>query len=230
VRKRILVQAGHVAPREPGFEGGTGTAGEQELVTQIRNRLCVLLQNDGRFEPIPVPGDIPNGVKVDAALFLHADGSGDPRSSGFSFGYPSAYAVNRRLADLVAHELMGLPGHPPHHRDNYTRDEGGYYGFSRVDTPGPELLVEHGFLTNPTERAWLRINTGQLALAEYHALCRYFGYPPNVPKPPAPKRKTWTFVIVGRDGKIRRGTTRYPTLTTSRARSSARSIDLDLIT
>lgn len=179
--KRVLVQAGHIAPREPGFEGGTGTRGEQELVRDIRDRLVNLLNADARFDPIAAPGDIPDGIDVDAALFLHADGSSNPRATGYSFGYPN-YAVNKRLADLIAAEFMGLDGEPPHHTDNYTGALRGYYGYSRADTPGPEVLVEHGFLTNPREAAWLRSHTGELAQAHYRALLRYFGFGPVKPK------------------------------------------------
>src|SRR5262245_28389796 len=128
MKKRVLVQAGHAAPREPGFENQTGTNGEIELVTQIRDRLVNLLRADGRFETFPMPGWIrPRGIQVDAALFLHADGSGSPASSGYSFGYP-AYRINRELAELIDDEFRKLPGHPPHHADNYTPDMRGYYG------------------------------------------------------------------------------------------------------
>jgi N-acetylmuramoyl-L-alanine amidase len=170
---KILIQKGHVAPREPGFEGGTGTVREQELVTLIANRLDLMLRMDGRFETVVVPGDIPDGIRVDAALFLHGDGSANRESSGFCFGYPD-YQVNKKLAALIADEFEDIPGHPPHHKDNYTRNLSGYYGFSRVATDGPEVLVEHGFLTNPAEQKWLFANVGALARAEYRALLRYF--------------------------------------------------------
>jgi hypothetical protein len=87
MRIRVLVQAGHIAPREPGFEAGTGTVREQELTKAIRRRLVKLLRKDGRFQPVPCPGDIPDGIS-DAAIFLHGDGSTNPASSGYSFGFP----------------------------------------------------------------------------------------------------------------------------------------------
>lgn len=173
MKKRIVVQAGHVAPREPGFESGTGTTREQELTLAMRTRLCRILAEDGRFEPIPVPGDIPNGIKCDAAIFLHGDGSASAAATGFSLGYPAG-AVNKRLADLIADEFMKLPGHPPHHADNYTGGLREYYGYSRVDTDGPEVVVEHGFLTNPKEQAWIFANLDELASAQYRALLAYF--------------------------------------------------------
>ena len=173
--KRVLIQAGHVAPREPGFESGTGTVREQELTFRLRAALVSILQGDPRFTPVPVPGDIPNGIKVDAALFLHGDGSANPKASGYSFGFP-LHSSNARLAKLIGEEFEKIPGHPPHHTDNYTGGLRHYYGYSRVDTRGPEVLVEHGFLTNPREQSWLFSNIKTLAKAEYRALLRYFGY------------------------------------------------------
>lgn len=194
-RLKVLVQAGHISPREPGFESGTGTAGEQELVRAIRDNLVGLLRSDPRFTAIPMPGAIPNGIQCDAALFLHADGSGSKDASGYSFGYPN-YPVNIRLARLIDEEFKKLPGHPPHHRDNYTADLHGYYGFRRVSTAGPEVLVEHGFLTNPSEAAWLKSHVGELARAEYQALLNYFKLKPKVTPKPAPKRKVSGYWLV----------------------------------
>lgn len=176
--RKVLVQAGHVAPREPGIDG-VGTVREQEFALGVQNALVRRLAADPAFVPIAVPGDIPDGIRVDAAVFLHGDGSGNPAVSGFCFGYPD-HAANRHLADLIAEELLLVPGHPPRRRDNYTRDLEFYYGFRKVATAGPEVVVEHGFLTNPVEQAWLFSNIGQIARAEHRALRRYFGMPPEV--------------------------------------------------
>ena len=173
--KRILVQAGHVAPRQPGHLDETGAAGEAEMVTDIRDALCRLLEADDRFDPVPVPGRIPDGVRVDAALFLHCDGNNNPAVGGFSLGFPE-FDVNRRLARLVQREFERIPGHPAKRPDNNTVDMAQYYGYSHVETPGPEVLVEHGFVSNPDERAWMKRNVKALAEAEYAALCRFFGF------------------------------------------------------
>ena len=176
--KRVLVQAGHLAPREPGHQSQTGAPGEAELVAKIRQVLVRLLRADGRFQPIPVPGDIPDGIRVDAAVFLHADGAADPRASGFCFGYPP-FQVNKRLASLIAGELGRIPGHPRRRADNYTADLAGYYGFSKTAASGGECVVEHGFVTNPREREWLFAHVREIGRAEYVALCRYFGFAPK---------------------------------------------------
>jgi len=40
-------------------------------------------------------------------------------------------------------------------------------------------LVEHGFVSNPQERAWLTDNVARLAEAEYRAVCRSVGLTPD---------------------------------------------------
>src|SRR5262249_37088210 len=71
-------------------------------------------------------------------------------------------------------EFERVPGHPQRRDDNTTRDAAGYYGFRRVKATAM-CLVEHGFVTNATEHAWLQANVAALAEAEYRALCRHFG-------------------------------------------------------
>jgi|GEM_PF-4434851 len=175
--KRILVQAGHQRPLQPGFEGQTGAPGEAELVADIQHALVRMLNQDPDFHGVPVPGRIDPSVKVDGAVFLHADGFHDPSAGGFSVGYPPGFEVNRRLAHLIANEIEKLPGHPRRRPDNNTDDMKFYYGFGIVDTPGPEVIVEHGFVTNPSEHRWLKAHVNALAQAEHTALRRFFGLP-----------------------------------------------------
>ncbi len=186
MKKRCLIQAGHIAPREPGFEAGTGTSGEQELVAAIQSRLGKLLAADERFDVTLCPGDIPDGWKGDLFLALHADGSADPKASGFSFGYPPGCSECKKLADTVAAWYVQIPGAPKRRRDNYTRALSGYYGWRRTDAPA-KLLVEHGFLSNPGERAGLTSNVAGIAQAHYEAVLHYFQF--GWPEPLAANRK-----------------------------------------
>jgi N-acetylmuramoyl-L-alanine amidase len=184
----ILVQKGHAAPREPGFETATGATGEQAVVTLIAKELERAFAADDRFTVRVIPGKVPTDIRsgayaVDAFIALHCDGSTDKKRRGWGIGYPSG-AVNKKLADLVGKEIARI--HPSDRiRDNYTSDMSGYYAYSRVPTPGPEILIEHGFVSSPEEREWLTKNAGELAAAERRALLAYFGLPPK-PADPAP--------------------------------------------
>jgi N-acetylmuramoyl-L-alanine amidase len=175
--KRILVQAGHQRPLQPGFEGQTGAPGEAELVADIQHALVGMLNQDPDFHGVPAPGRIDRNIKVDGAIFLHADGFSNPSAGGYSVGYPPGFEVNRHLAQLIADEIGKLPGHPRRRPDNNTNDMKFYYGFGIVETPGPEVLVEHGFVTNPAEHRWLKAHVNALAQAEHNALRRFFGLP-----------------------------------------------------
>jgi hypothetical protein len=178
---RILVQAGHMPPLQPHHETQTGAPGEAKLVADIQHALVGLLEADENFDPLPMPGRItPDGVHVDGAVYLHADGAAAASARGFSLGFPD-FEVNRRLADLIAHEIEKLPDRPPRRPNNNTADMAQYYGFRHVATQGPEVLVEHGFVTNPAEHAWLKRNVKQIAGAEHAALRSFFGLPPIPP-------------------------------------------------
>lgn len=170
--RKVLLQAGHVAPREPGFEA-VGTTGEQELVLAIRSALAKLLTADGRFQVTLAPGNIPDGWTGDLFLSLHADGAASPAASGFSFGYPPDSPASERLADTFAATYERIPGAPARRRDNNTPDLSGYYGWRRTTAPA-KLLVEHGFLTNPGERAWLTGHVTEIARSHYTAILSYY--------------------------------------------------------
>lgn len=184
--KRILIQAGHVAPREPGFESGTGAPGEQALARAIQVGLSKMLAEDGRFLVTRSAGDVPNGWKGDMFIALHADGSSNPKASGFSFGYPLGCSECELLADTVAARYMRIPGVPKRRGDNYTRALSGYYGWSRTNAPA-KLLIEHGFLTNPGEREWITGSVPLIVRSHYMAILDFYGMKP--PEPPAVNRK-----------------------------------------
>ena len=93
--------------------------------------------------------------RVHAALFLriHADGSTDPRADGTHTLYPARqkgwtddiYARSRRAARIIQAELVGALGFPDRGLQEHTDFTG--FNWSGV----PVILVEMGFMTNPTE-------------------------------------------------------------------------------
>lgn len=174
-----LFQAGHVAPREPEYESGTGTVREQEFTLRMQKRLAVIFARDKRFRVRLCAGDVPDGWVGDLFLSLHGDGASQS-SHGYSFGWPANGRDPGRgpaLAERLAHE-WGLLGHPGgHHANNYTDGMRGYYGWGRVSAP-TKVLIEHGFLTNPGERAWMFAHVEEMAQATYRAILAHYGLAP----------------------------------------------------
>jgi N-acetylmuramoyl-L-alanine amidase len=90
-----------------------------------------------------------------AALFLriHADGSTDRSARGTHTLYPAlrrgwtddVYAASKRAARIVQGELVRALGFP----DRGLQERSDYTGFNWADVP--VILVEMGYMTNPTE-------------------------------------------------------------------------------
>ena len=90
-----------------------------------------------------------------AALFLriHADGSTDPSARGTHTLYPAhrrgwtddVYVASKRAAKIVQAELVRSLAFP----DRGLRERSDFTGFNWADVP--VILVEMGFMTNPTE-------------------------------------------------------------------------------
>ena len=93
--------------------------------------------------------------RAGAALFLriHADGSTDRRTRGTHTLYPAlrrgwtddVHAESRRAARIVQAELVRALGFP----DRGLRERSDFTGFNWSDAP--VILVEMGFMTNPTD-------------------------------------------------------------------------------
>jgi hypothetical protein len=182
---RILIQAGHVAPREPGKESQTGTKREQEFASKMQAELNSLFTRDGRWAVTLCPGDIPDGWTGDVFVSLHLDGSLDTATRGYCFGWPANGRNPGRgpeLAARITRRFDAIPHHGRHRTDNYTDGLRGYYGWSRVNAP-TKVLIEHGFATNPDELAWLFTHIPQMALATYGAVVEHEGLPSGHSRP-----------------------------------------------
>jgi len=93
--------------------------------------------------------------RAHARLFLrvHADGSTDPAARGTHTLYPvyrrgwtdDVYTQSKRAAATVQRELVGSLGFP----DRGLQERSDFTGFNWANVP--VILVEMGFMTNPTE-------------------------------------------------------------------------------
>jgi N-acetylmuramoyl-L-alanine amidase len=112
--------------------------------------------------------------RAGAALFLriHADGSTDPAARGTHTLYPAqhrgwtddVYAASKRAARIVQADLRSALGFP----DRGLQERSDFTGFNWADVP--VILVEMGFMTNPTEDRLLATGAYQRRAAV--GLCR----------------------------------------------------------
>jgi N-acetylmuramoyl-L-alanine amidase len=112
--------------------------------------------------------------RAGAALFLriHADGSTDPTTRGTHTLYPAlrrawtddVYLESRRAARIVQRDLRRALGFP----DRGLQERSDFTGFNWADVP--VILVELGFMTNPTEDRLLATTAYQARAAL--GLCR----------------------------------------------------------
>jgi N-acetylmuramoyl-L-alanine amidase len=167
-----------------GTHGVVSGLGEAELNLRVALRLRALLEHAGvkvvmtrtRTAGTSI-GNVARARianRAGAALFLriHADGSTDPAARGTHTLYPArrkgwtddVYAASRRAAGIVQGELRSALGFP----DRGLQERSDFTGFNWADVP--VILVEMGFMTNPTEDRLLATDAYQRRAAV--GLCR----------------------------------------------------------
>ena len=122
--------------------------------------------------------------RAGAALFLriHADGSTDPAARGTHTLYPAlrrgwtddVYAESKRAARIVQDDLRASLGFP----DRGLQERSDFSGFNWADVP--VILVEMGFMTNPTEDRLLATSAyrRRAAVGLCRGTLRYLGRSP----------------------------------------------------
>jgi hypothetical protein len=177
-KPHVLVQVGHDEPHQPGHEGETGAAGELELVRKIGRALMRRLNADDRLEAERIPGRFPTKVTsgdwaVDVFVALHGDG-GPASATGYSFGFPPSSRKSKRFADVLGREFATFHISEAR-RNNGTSNLTGYYGWDLLPGSPAACVVEHGFLSNARERAWMHEHVQELADGEYRAILAQLG-------------------------------------------------------
>ncbi len=147
---------------------GGGAAGEAEVVLAIARRTRTELRRRG-YQVVMTRSGLYHGGNVDRARFcnrhraalmlrIHADGSGDASSRGVSTLYPAlrrgwtsdVHSPSLRAARSVQRSLVAATGA----RDLGLSRRADLTGFNWANVP--VVLVETGFMTNPSERRLLR--------------------------------------------------------------------------
>ena len=161
VGPRVAIQAGHWRANEAPWPFRISTGGsvagvdERTITLDVAQRVGALLRPAG-IEAEVLPAWFPSDYAADAFLALHVNGSPNPAHRGF-FADRSDDSripeVEERLTRLINSEYAKATGLPYIYRP--TPNSRRYYGYYRVTGSTPAALIEMGFLTNETDRAFL---------------------------------------------------------------------------
>jgi hypothetical protein len=156
----LVVQRGHV----PRTRGATGGPYEQEVARAVADLIRTMMPAGWQLRIIDA--DEPTSRYAgDAFVSLHCDASANPNVRGASVGWRNPQGRALGAAWKTAYASAGWPG--TFRADNYTPALAGYYGTSHAVRAGNPraVIVEQGFTTNPSERAFLRSHAGRVASA-----------------------------------------------------------------
>ncbi len=172
---KVGIQAGHWKNSELPDEldrirnnGGTSNKqiAEWEVNLRIAEETKKLLEAEGIVVDI-IPATVPPAYWADAFISIHSDGNTNSSVSGYKIAAPRRDLSNKsnELVKLIEEkygEETGLEKDP-----NITRNMTGYYAFSwrrfqhAIHPMTPAVIVETGFLTNPSD-AKLITNTPEI--------------------------------------------------------------------
>ena len=163
---RIALQAGHwraaEAPSELSGLRDNGTRwndiAEWEANLDIARRAGAMLDSLG-YEVDILPAVVPPGYRAHLFISSHADGSGDPRASGYRVAAPRRDATGR--ADTMARLLQDRYGAATglRHLTSATRRMRNYYAFNfrryehALHPMTIAVILETGFLTSARDRS-----------------------------------------------------------------------------
>jgi hypothetical protein len=182
----VLISAGHEGrpascARYPGRACNLGAAGERAWTPVVADEATRVLQAHG-VSVAREPADFDGEYAVDAAVFIHFDGSNPPCKSAASIGYhdPAFSSAAQQWRDLWGRYFPF--GFEP---DNFTTGLRDYYGFRQVQARDAALVVEMGEITCPAQHAWLAPRLGFAGDLLAYYLSTLIGKG-DVPMPPKP--------------------------------------------
>jgi hypothetical protein len=179
----VLISAGHEGrpascARFPQHHCNLGAAGERTWTPIVADAATAILRNHG-VSVIRLPADFAGHYKVDAAVFIHFDGSDPACGSRASIGY-----AHKRDAAAAAmwRKLYGAYWPYGFQPDNFTASLRQYYAFKQVDARDGSMVLELGEITCPAQHSWLapRLHWEGALLAYYLSALIGKG---DVPKP-----------------------------------------------
>lgn len=150
---------------------------EVDINMDVAGRVATLLQARGISVDV-LPATVPPGYDADAFVAIHADGSENRARRGFKLATPwRTSRASQHLHDTLRAEYAALTGLP--WDDAITVNMRGYYAFNYnrhehvIARTTPAVIIEMGFLSNSTDRAFLLEQPHIAALAITNGIERY---------------------------------------------------------
>jgi N-acetylmuramoyl-L-alanine amidase len=188
---RIALQAGHWrADEAPGELSGlrdNGTAWEGVKEWEVNLRIArsagAMLEEIG-YEVDILPAVVPPGYRAHLFVAIHADGSNDPRASGFRVAAPRRDATGRasravEILEKTYAEATGL-----RRITDVTRRMSSYYAFNfrryehALHPMTIGMILETGFLTSPSDREVILKDPDRAARGIVEAIMAFPETPP----------------------------------------------------
>lgn len=178
---KIYIDQGH-NPNPPNTGAEGNGLREQDITYEVGIRLAELLRQNGNFEvrlsrptrstqlgtsnssSLRVRVDDANSWGADYFISIHANASEEPRSNGTEV---LVYRVNSRageLAEDILREVTEITGL----RSRGVKARPGLYVLRKTNMPA--VLVELGFISNPSDAVAMRDNPSLFAQGIYQGL------------------------------------------------------------
>lgn len=153
----VLISAGHEGrpascARYPKRACNLGAAGERAWTPVVADEAARVLRAHG-ISVAREPADFDGSFAVDAAVFIHFDGSTSPCASGASIGYHQPRFSTAASEWRTLYSTYFPFGFRP---DDFTKGLRDYYGFKQVQARDGALVLELGELTCASQRMWLQ--------------------------------------------------------------------------
>jgi N-acetylmuramoyl-L-alanine amidase len=175
--KRVGLQAGHWMVNDVPFElrrlspgASAGGWDEWEVNLLLARRTAPILEAAGVQVDV-LPTTIPQRYRAHVFVSIHADGDTSGRLNGYKIarpGFSSVPEADDELVRTLYREYGAATGMARDLDAHISRRMTFYYAFNTrryqhaIDIGTPAAIIETGFLTNPSDRAFL---TGQPDLA-----------------------------------------------------------------
>ena len=156
-----------------------GTTREVDVNRAVADALVGLIRDQG-WTALLVPATVPPGLRADAFLSLHADGSSDTKRTGWKLAPPwRSSSAGLALSEALSASFLTQKD-LRHDADGITINMRGYFGFSHqrfvhaASPLTPSVLVELGFLSNEYDRSLMTSNPLRFAKLLLAGLESYF--------------------------------------------------------